>query len=238
MFTRRMICGCLAAVPFAMIARPSLGAEGDTCAVFTPARQRETSPAKALARLKAGNERFVSGKTINCDLLAQAQETAAGQAPFAAIVGCMDSRVPPELVFDQKIGDVFDARIAGNFVDTNILGSLEFATKVAGARLICILGHSDCGAIKGAIDNVELGNLTATLKNIRPAVEMAAAGGKAGTSKDPDFVQKVADANVALAERFILDNSPTIKEMVNAGSVRIVGAMNDLATGRVRFFES
>ena len=238
MLTRRMICGCLAAVPLAVISRPSLAAVDDACAVFTPTRQGATSPDEALARLKAGNERFVSGKTINCDLLVQARETASGQAPFAAIVGCMDSRVPPELVFDQKIGDVFAARIAGNFVDTNILGSLEFATKAAGARLICILGHSDCGAIKGAIDNVELGNLTATLRNIRPAVEMAAAGNSPATSKDAGFVQKVADANVALAERFILDNSPTIKAMVDAGNVRIVGAMHDLSTGRVRFFDS
>ncbi|MBO0903548.1 carbonic anhydrase [Jiella sonneratiae] len=237
MLTRRMMCGCLAAVPLATIARPSLAAEGDACDVFTPARQQAMSPADALARLKAGNERFVAGKTIDCDLLAQAKRTAGGQAPFAAIVGCMDSRVPPELVFDQKIGDVFDARIAGNFVDTNILGSLEFATKVAGARLICILGHSDCGAIKGAIDGVELGNLTATLSNIRPAVDAASTGGDAGTSKDAAFVQKVSDANVELAGRFILDNSPTIKSMVDAGDVMIVGAMHELASGRVRFFE-
>lgn len=237
MLNRRMICGCLAAVPLAALARPAF-AEENQCAVFTRERQASVTPADALALLKAGNERFVSGQTVNCDLVKQAAATATGQAPFAAIVGCMDSRVPPELVFDQKIGDVFDARIAGNFVDTNILGSLEFATAVAGARLICILGHSDCSAIKGAIDDVKFGNLTATLANIRPVVEAASTGTDTPTSKDAGFVQKVAEANVRNAARFILDNSPAIMEMVDAKDLMVVGAMHDLASGRITFLDS
>lgn len=232
------MCGCLAAVPLATLARPSIAAVDDACAVFTPERQQALSPADALALLKAGNERFVSGKTTQCDLLAQSKAAAGGQAPFAAILGCIDSRVPPELVFDQKIGDVFDARIAGNFVDTNILGSLEYSTRVAGAKLICVLGHADCGAVKGAIDGVELGNITALLANIRPAVEAAAAGGPVKSSKDRDFVQKVTETNVTLATRALVDRSPTIKAMVEAKEVLIIGAVHEMASGRVRFLDS
>ena len=146
----------------------------DDCVVFDAARQSAKTPDAALQRLMDGNARLLAGKTVNCDLLAQIEATAAGQAPFAAIVGCIDSRVPPELVFDQRLGSVFAARIAGNFVNTDIIGSLEFATAAAGAKLVLVLGHSECGAIKGAIDNVQLGNLTATLSNIWPAVEATA----------------------------------------------------------------
>ena len=144
---------------------------GPECQIFTKDRQAALSPTEALARLKAGNERFVAGKSINCDLMAQVRATATGQAPYACIVGCIDSRVPPELVFDQRLGDVFTARIAGNFVNTDIIGSLEFGTRLVGAKLVVVLGHSDCGAIKGAIDGAELGLLTATLANIKPAVK-------------------------------------------------------------------
>ncbi len=122
-----------------------------SCMVYDKDRQKKITPNEALSQLKAGNERFVAGKSINCDLMAQVKATAEGQAPFAAIVGCIDSRVPPELVFDQRIGDVFAARIAGNFVNTDIIGSLEFATKLAGAKLIVVLGHSECGAVKGPL---------------------------------------------------------------------------------------
>jgi len=137
MITRRFLCGCLAgALPFA---KTVVQAQSLECAVFTPDRQKATAPDEAIARLKAGNERFTAGKSINCDLMAQVRETANNQSPFAAIVGCIDSRVPPELVFDQRIGDVFCARVAGNFVNTDIIGSLEYSTKVAGAKAIVIL---------------------------------------------------------------------------------------------------
>ncbi len=233
MLTRRYAIGSLVlAAPF--IANAAL-AQSTECAVFTPDRQKAVTPDEALARLKAGNERFVAGKTVNCDLLAQVKATASSQAPFATIVGCIDSRVPPELVFDQRIGDVFSARIAGNFVNTDIIGSLEFATKVAGARAIVVLGHSECGAIKGAVDDVRLGNLTAMLENIKPAVAANASYAGDKTSKNKAFVQKVADSNVALAVETLLKRSAVLKELVDAGQLKIVGAMHDLSTGKVTF---
>jgi len=203
------------------------------CAVMTPERQ-DLTPDQAIARLKAGNERLVGGKTVNCDLVEQIKATAAAQAPFAAIVGCIDSRVPPELVFDQRIGDIFCARVAGNFVNTDIIGSLEFATKVAGARAIVVLGHNDCGAIKGAVDHVRLGNLTATLANIRPAVAASRAKGERN-AKNAAFVQAVAETNVKMAVAALTARSRVLKNRVAAGQLRIVGAMHDLATGRVNF---
>ena len=155
-----------------MIGIGSLGAGAltvraqDLCSVFTKSSQAAISSEQALERLKTGNARFVSGTPMHCDSKVQVKATGGGQAPFAAVLGCMDSRVSPELVFDQGIGDIFAVRVAGNFVNTDILGSLEYATQVAGAKLIVVLGHSDCGAVKGAIDHVRLGNLTAALENI------------------------------------------------------------------------
>src|ERR1700678_1464589 len=185
----------------------------ESCAVFTKNSQSATTPDQALARLKEGNARFVAGRTIHCDLRTQVKETAAGQAPFAAVLGCMDSRVPPELVFDQRIGDVFSVRIAGNFVNTDILGSLEYATKVAGAKLIVVLGHSDCGAVKGAVDDVKLGNLTATLANIRPAVLAVKTDGERN-SKNKQFVQRVADRNAMDAASMLTARSELLGSLV------------------------
>lgn len=232
MLTRRSFCGCvpLAATLFATNAL----AVGQDCAIFTPERQKAVSPDEAIERLKAGNDRFLAGSSINCDLMAQVRETASGQAPFAAILGCIDSRVPPELVFDQRIGDVFCARIAGNFVDTDILGSLEFATKVVGARAIVVLGHSSCGAIKGAIDDVKLGNLTAMLANIRPAVDAVKSEGER-TSANHEFVQAVAEENVHRGVAQLAERSEVLAGLVAEGQLRIVPAMHDLETGRVTF---
>jgi len=207
----------------------------DACTVFTPARQQATSPEDALRMLQEGNERFASGKTINCDLMAQVRATATGQAPFAAIVGCIDSRVPPELVFDQRLGSIFAARIAGNFVNTDIIGSLEFSCKLAGAKAIVVLGHSDCGAIKGAIDQAQLGNLTEMLSHLEPAVAATKFAGKR-TSKDKKLVQAVADTNAQLAARMILGRSPVLKEMADKKEIVVAAAMHDLETGRVSFF--
>ena len=207
----------------------------DACTVFTPARQQATSPEDALRMLQEGNERFASGKTINCDLMAQVRATATGQAPFAAIVGCIDSRVPPELVFDQRLGAIFAARIAGNFVNTDIIGSLEYSCKVAGAKAIVVLGHSDCGAIKGAIDQAKLGNLTEMLSHIEPAVAATKFAGKR-TSKDKKLVQAVADTNAQLAARMILSRSPVLKEMADKKEIVVAAAMHDLETGRVSIF--
>ena len=184
MITRRLFCGCLAAaLPFAATA---VRAQSLECAVFTPDRQKSTAPDEAIALLKAGNERFISGKSVNCNLMAQVKQTAKGQSPFAAIVGCINSRVPPELVFDQRIGDVFCARVAGAIANTDIIGSLEYSTKVAGARAIVVLGHNFCGAIKSAVDDVKLGNITALLKNFQPALAtLTKADGHRDSHNDP-----------------------------------------------------
>jgi carbonic anhydrase len=231
MITRRLFCGCLAAgLPFASTA---VQAQSPECAVFTPDRQKSTAPDEAIARLKAGNERFTAGKSINCDLMAQVRQTASNQSPFAAIVGCIDSRVPPELVFDQRIGDVFCARVAGNIVNTDIIGSLEYATKFAGARAIVVLGHNSCGAIKSAVDNVRAGNITALLRNFRPALAtLTRADGRRNSHNYP-LVQKVAEANVRLTAASLPKRSPIIKALVDAGQLKIAAAMHDITTGSV-----
>jgi carbonic anhydrase len=208
----------------------------DACEVINADRQKATTPEAALADIKAGNERFVSGKTVNCDLRQQVKATAAGQYPIAAIVGCIDSRVPPELVFDQRLGDIFAARIAGNFVNADILGSLEFACKVAGAKAIIVLGHSECGAIKGAIDQVKLGNLTEMLKKIEPAIAATKIEGERN-SKNKKLVQLVADTNAKLTAQMILDQSPVLKEMADKKEIAVVAAMHDVSTGKVTFFD-
>jgi carbonic anhydrase len=189
------------------------------------------TPEEALEVLKAGNARFVAGETIHRNLPASVRATAAGQYPFGAIVSCMDSRVPVELVFDLTVGDAFSLRLAGNVIDPYILGSLEYATKVMGAKLILVLGHTHCGAVIGAIDNVVLGNLTDLLANIAPAV--AAAG--AGSSKDDSYVARVAEQNVRLAMPAVRDGSPVLKDLLASGSVRLAGAIYDIETGKVRF---
>jgi carbonic anhydrase len=217
------------------IAAASRAQAQDACTVFSKDMQQATTPEAALRLLREGNERFVSGKVINCDLMAQVRTTATGQAPFAAIVGCIDSRVPPELVFDQRLGAIFAARIAGNFVNTDIIGSLEFACKLVGAKAIVVLGHSDCGAIKGAIDQAKLGNLTEMLKNFEPAVAATKIEGER-TSKDKKLVQAVADTNAKLAAKLILDRSPVLKEMADTKQIVVVAAMHDLTTGKVAFF--
>ena len=233
MITRRLFCGCLAAaLPFAATAAQAQSLE---CAVFTPDRQKSTAPDDAIARLKAGNERFIAGKSVNCDLMAQVKQTAGGQSPYAAIVGCINSRVPPELVFDQRIGDVFCARVAGAIVNTDIIGSLEYSTKVAGARAIVVLGHNSCGAIKSAVDNVKLGNITALLKNFQPALAtLTKADGHRDSHNDP-LVQKVAEASARLTAQSLTKRSPIIKQLVDAGQLKIVAAMHDVKTGKVNW---
>src|SRR5271168_3290401 len=215
------------------VAGTALARADESCAVFTKATQSATSAAQALALLKEGNARFLAGRTIHCDLMVQVKDTANAQAPFAAILGCMDSRVPPELVFDRRIGDIFSVRIAGNFVNTDILGSLEYATQVAGSKLIVVLGHSDCGAIKGAVDDVKLGNLTATLANIRPAVSKIAAVEGEHTSKDKKFVQLVANQNAKDAAAMLTSRSEVLATLVKEGKLKIVPAMHDVSTGAV-----
>jgi carbonic anhydrase len=205
----------------------------ELCEAFNKESQGVITAAQALDRLKAGNARFVSGRPIHCDPRAQVKSTAAGQAPFAAVLGCMDSRAAPELVFDQRIGDIFAVRVAGNFVNTDILGSLEYATQVAGAKLIVVLGHTDCGAVKGAIDHVELGNLTATLANISPAVGEVTDAGGSRNSKNKAFVQKVSERNVKDAAAQLVARSTILARLAGDHKLLIVGAMHDVATGQV-----
>lgn len=234
MLTRRLFCSCLPLAAAVTFAATRAQAQASDCAVFTPERQKEVAPDEAIERLKAGNQRFVSGKTVNCDLMAQVRQTAGGQAPFAAIVGCMDSRVPPELVFDQRIGDVFCVRIAGNVINDDVVGSLEYATKVVGSRAIVVLGHSECGAVKGAVDDVHLGKLTELLARIEPAVAAVAKDGKR-SSKDHQLVQAVAEANARMAIDVLLSQSAILKDLADAGELRIVAAMHNVATGEVSF---
>jgi carbonic anhydrase len=214
----------------------SAGGPGTACVAFDKARQEAMTPTQALEMLKEGNERFASGRSIHCDLMAQVKATAQGQAPFAAVVGCIDSRVPPELVFDQHIGAIFAARIAGNFVNTDIIGSLEFATLLAGAKLIVVLGHTECGAIKGAVDDARLGNLTATLSNIRPSVIKVQGIEGAQNSKNKKLVQAVADQNARDAAGLLMARSEVLRQLVAEGKLRIVSAMHDVGSGRVSWF--
>ncbi|AGK58454.1 carbonic anhydrase [Hyphomicrobium denitrificans 1NES1] len=207
----------------------------DQCEVLTRDRQAALSPDDALAKLKAGNERFVSRDVQNCDLIAQVHATSAGQFPSAIIVGCIDSRVPPELVFDQRIGDIFSARVAGNIMNDDIVGSSEYATKIAGAKLIVVLGHSECGAVKGAIDGAELGELTQLLAKIKPAIEACEDVPGDHTSKNKKFVQQVAIANAKLAAENLTKTSEVLRDLVAAKRLSIVSAMHDVATGRVTF---
>lgn len=194
------------------------------------------TPQSALQMLKDGNDRFVSGKNINRDYMSQVKATSKSQYPFAIILNCIDSRSPSEILFDQGIGDIFNARIAGNIIDGDILGSMEFACKVMGSKLIVVMGHTNCGAIKGACDDVKLGNLTDLLAKIRPAVDSTDESGDR-TSKNYNFVQKVTEKNVKLALDNIKTNSPILKDMLDKGEILLVGAMYDLETGHVTFYE-
>lgn len=203
----------------------------------TKASQDAISPAKALELLKEGNQRFTAKQQVERDLNLQVEQTSTGQFPFATVLSCIDSRVPAELVFDQGIGDIFSVRIAGNFVNSDILGSMEFASKLAGTKLILVLGHTVCGAVKGACDHAELGNLTGMLDKIAPAVEAVTEPAAAAdrTSANIDFVNAVGAKNVTLTIERIREESPVLAEMEQAGEIQIVGGMYDIATGQVNF---
>jgi carbonic anhydrase len=204
---------------------------------LTKEMQNAISPSKALDLLKEGNRRFVNNLKINRNLLQQANETSDGQHPFAVILSCIDSRTSAELIFDQGLGDVFSVRIAGNIVNEDILGSMEFGCKVAGAKIIVVLGHTKCGAIKGACDNVELGNLTSLISKIKPAVDQEMITSNNRTSSNASFVENVAELNVSLSVKNILLKSPIIAEMVKNDQIGIVGGVHDISTGEVKFFE-
>jgi len=200
--------------------------------ILTSTDQAATTPADAIERLRAGNQRFVAGEATARDLLAQAAATATGQFPVAAVLSCIDSRVPAEAVLDAGIGDVFVARSAGNVVDDDVLGGFEFATELAGAKAIVVLGHSACGAVKGACDGAELGNLTQLLAKITPAVEAESNGESPGSSDDA-FVQRVVETNVRNAVAAFTERSDVLSARVASGDLAIVGAVYDLASGQV-----
>ena len=199
---------------------------------LTKEMQTSISPSMALDLLKDGNKRFVSNLKFNRNLLQQANETSDGQHPFAVILSCIDSRTSAELIFDQGLGDVFSVRLAGNVVNEEILGC-----KVAGSKIIVVLGHTKCGAVKGACDNVELGNLTGLIHKIKPAVDQEDTVNENRNSSNSIFVEKVAELNVAVSVKNILLHSPIIAEMVKNGEIGIVGGIHDISTGEVTFFE-
>ena len=199
--------------------------------------QASMTPSRALEFLKEGNTRFVNNLKVNRNLLQQANETRDGQWPFAVILSCIDSRTSAELIFDQGLGDVFSIRIAGNVVNTDIIGSIEFACKLAGSKLIVVLGHTNCGAIKGACDHVEMGNLTELLSKIQPAVyqETHTQSPKNRTSKNEIFVENVADINIRRSVKAIIDRSYILDQMIEKGEIAIIGAKHHLDTGLVEF---
>ncbi len=204
--------------------------------VLTKAQRDALTPDEILATFKEGNERFVKNDLTARDHSAQVRKSANGQFPKAAVISCLDSRVPVEDVFDRGIGDIFVGRVAGNFVNEDLLGSLEFACKVAGSKLIVVMGHEHCGAIKATIDDVKLGNITAMLSKIRPAVEKVDYAGDR-TSENPEFVHMVCESNVVHTIEQIRINSPILKEMEDNGEIKIVGATYDMDTGIATFLK-
>jgi carbonic anhydrase len=201
--------------------------------------QRQISPRRAMEILQKGNERFINNLKANRNLLEQVNETSEGQFPFATILSCIDSRTSVELIFDQGLGDIFSVRIAGNIVNTDILGSMEFACKVAGSKLIVVLGHTKCGAVKGACDQVEMGSLTELLSKLQPAVysERETLDPDKRNSKNAAFVENVAAINVRRAVKNIIERSYIIEQMVENGEIGVVGAMYNLETGKVDFYD-
>jgi len=203
----------------------------------TKETQAAISPNSAIELLKEGNQRFVARNMASRDLLDQVNDTSTGQYPFATVLSCIDSRVSAELIFDQGVGDIFSARVAGNIVNEDLLGSIEFACKLAGTKVLVILGHTACGAVKGACDDAKLGNLTILLDKIKPAVDAISEPADASlrNSKNIDFVNEVAVKNVHMTIENTRNMSPVLKEMEDNGEIKIVGAMYDINTGKVSF---
>lgn len=205
--------------------------------VMTKEQQASLTPDEVLADFIEGNKRFQTGTTTLRDHSLQARKSAPGQFPKAVVLSCLDSRVPVEDVFDQGLGDIFVGRVAGNFVNEDLLGSMEFACKVAGAKLILVMGHQHCGAVKGAIDNVQLGNITAMLAKIKPAVELSKDFPGEKTSNNDEFVKHVSENNVKYAIEQIREKSPILKEMEDKGEIKIVGAFYRLTDGTLEFIK-
>jgi carbonic anhydrase len=203
---------------------------------LTKETQQAITPSLALELLKKGNDRFVQNLKINRNLLQQASETSDGQHPFAVILSCIDSRTSAELIFDQGLGDIFSVRIAGNIVNEDILGSMEFGCKVAGAKIIVVLGHTKCGAVKGACDHVEMGHLTGLLSKITPVLDKEVDTKENRNANNASFVENVSALNVNHSVQSIVELSPILKELIENGQIGIVGGMHDIATGEVIFY--
>jgi carbonic anhydrase len=205
---------------------------------LTRALRDALTPLEAIDVLRKGNERFVNNLKANRNLLQQVNETSDGQHPMAIVLSCIDSRTSAELIFDQGLGDIFSCRVAGNVLNEDILGSMEFACKAAGAKVVVVLGHSRCGAIKGACDGVRMGNLTALLEKIEPAIanESATIGDR--TSANAEFVERVAELNVIHVKQQIVERSEVLASMIETGEIALIGGMYDVETGAVEFYDS
>jgi carbonic anhydrase len=232
-FDRRAFCKGVGVATAVGVVETSLGSVL-AYADLTKVQRDKMTADEIIQQMKAGNERFRSGQPRHRDLMREAKATAKGQYPAAIVFSCVDSRAPAEMIFDFGIGDIFSGRVAGNVADEDILGSMEFACKVAGSKVVLIMGHTACGAIKGAIDAVQLGNLTALLAKIRPAVEATQYAGER-SAKNYAFVDAVARENVALTITNIREKSPVLRELETNGSIKIAGSMYDLETGIVEF---
>jgi carbonic anhydrase len=232
-FDRRTFCKAAVAATAAGVVEASLG-----CALahadLTKEQRDKMTPDEIIQLMKAGNERFRSGKPQHRELMREAKATAKGQYPAAIVFSCIDSRAPAELILDFGIGDIFSGRVAGNVADEDILGSMEFACKAAGSKVVLVMGHTACGAIKGAIDGVQLGNLTALLAKIRPAVEATQYTGDR-SAKNYEFVDAVARKNVSLTIANIREKSPVLQGLESSGAIKIAGSMYNLETGVVEF---
>jgi carbonic anhydrase len=224
--------GTLAVSPFAPFSMFQLATS--LSASLTKEQRDAMTPAQVIDELKKGNERFRAGKMAPRDYLAEKRTSAAGQYPAAVVLGCLDSRVPAEIIFDTGIGDTFVGRVAGNVVNDDMLGSMEFACGVSGAKVVLVLGHTACGAVKGAIDDVEFGNLTGLLARIKPAITSTKFDGEK-SSKSPAYVDAVARRNVVLGVEVIRRRSPILEDLEKKGSIKIAGAMYDLSNGMVEF---
>lgn len=202
----------------------------------TKETQNELTPQLALERLKEGNGRFVNNIKINRNLLQQVNETSSGQFPFAAVLSCIDSRTSAELIFDLGLGDIFSIRIAGNILNVDILGSMEYACKIAGSKLIVVLGHTKCGAIEGACNNIVLGNVTALLDKIKPAIDLETDTLKDRNGGNSVFTKNVSENNVFITVQKIKEQSAILQEMEQTNQIKIVGGLYDLDTGQVTFY--
>jgi carbonic anhydrase len=233
-FDRRAFCRAAGAATAVGVVEASLGSALAHADLTKEQRDKMTADG-IIQQMKAGNERFRSGKPQHRDLMSEAKATAKGQYPAAIVFSCVDSRAPAELILDFGIGDIFSGRVAGNVADEDALGSMEFACKVAGSKVVLVMGHTSCGAIKGAIDEVQLGNLTTLLAKIRPAVEATQYTGER-SAKNYAFVDAVGRKNVSLTIANIREKSSVLRDLESSGSIKIAGSMYNLETGIVEFF--